>query len=245
MPNTKFELKFDLKQIDLPVDLEAVRDGATKTLYAGAGVADLAVETLRDYVAEAQKKFAGVQKDVNARVEDVQKRATKVDLQPQALREQATTVVNARVEAISKDAKARRAAIEARVAELQAEAKAYPGKVQALVTENVETAGGTYDDLVKRGEVLVARIRRQESTKATKTAAATTTAKAKTTKTQATKATKETATTAKKSAKSTAKKASAKKAAPKKSAKATTTAAKKTVESAAQATTDAAAKIGD
>jgi prophage DNA circulation protein len=223
MPNTKFDLKLDLKQLDLPVDLDAVRDGATKTLYAGAGVADLAVETLREYVAEAQKKFAGVQKDVTTRVEDVQKRATKLDLQPQALREHATTVVNARVEAISKDAKARRTAIEARVSELQAEAKAYPGKVQALVNENVETAGGTYDDLVKRGEVLVARIRRQESTKATK----------------------ETATTAKKSAKSTAKKASAKKAAPKKSAKATTTAAKKTAESAARATTDAAAKIGD
>ena len=227
-------------------DLEALVAGSLLRRAAGDGAVRLSMlETVREYVSEVQKMFAGVQKDVTTRVEDVQKRATELDLQPQALREQATTVVNARVEAISKDAKARRAAVEARVAELQAEAKAYPGKVQALVTENVETAGGTYDDLVKRGEVLVARIRGQESTQATKAGAATTTAKAKTTKTQATKATKETATTAKKSAKSTAKKASAKKAAPKKSAKATTTAAKKTVESAAQATTDGAAKIGD
>ena len=190
MPNTKFDLPVDLPQIDLKV----ARDGATKTLYAGAGVADLAVETLREYLADVQKKVTGVQKDVTTRVEDVQKRATKLELQPAALREQAITVVNARVDALTKEAKARRAAIEARVAELQAEAKAYPAKVQSrLVNDNVETAGDTYDELVKRGEVLVARIRRQESTQATKRAAATTTAKAKTTKTQAAKATKKTA----------------------------------------------------
>ena len=243
MPNTKFELPVDLKQIDL----KAARDGATKTLYAGAGVADLAIETLREYVADVQKKVTGVQKDVTTRVtdvqKDVQKRATSLELQPKALREQAVTVVNARVDALSKEAKARRAAIEARVAELQAEAKAYPAKVQALVNDNVETAGDTYDELVKRGEVLVARIRRQESTQATKTAAATTTAKAKTTKTQATKATKKTAKKATTKASSTT--TAAKKSAPKKSAQATVTAARKTAESAAEATTDAAAKIGD
>ena len=147
-----------------------------------------------------------------------------LDFEPKALRDQAIVVVTTQIDALSKDAKARREAIEARVAELQAEAAGIPATVTA-----------TYADLAKRGEVLVGRIRTQESTKATATAAKTTTAKAKTTKTQATKAAKKTTTTAKKSTKSTAKKATstAKKTstAPKSSAKATTTAAKKTASS--------------
>lgn len=201
------------------------------TLYAGAGVADLAVEAVRDYVADVQKKLV-----------DVQKSVTEFDFEPKALRDQAVTVVNARVDALSKDAKARRTAIEARVAELQGEALTLPTKVQGFVDDNVATATSAYGDLAKRGEVLVARIRRQESTKATVSSAKTTTAKAKTTRTQATKATK---TTAKKTT-TAAKKTAAKKAtAPKSSAKATTTAAKKTATSAVKATTEAAAKVGD
>ncbi len=141
------------------------------------------------------------------------------------------TVVNAGVDALSQDAKARRAAIEARVAELQAAAETLP----ALVND-------TYADLAKRGETLVERIRKQQSTQATVTSAKTTEAKAKTTKTQATKATKTTAKKTAKKASTTAKKSST---APKSSAKATTTAAKKTASSAAQAATEGAAKIGD
>jgi hypothetical protein len=205
-----------------------IKTEATRPFYAGVGVTDLAVEAVRDYVTDVQKKFTGVQKDVQKTVKDF-------DFEPKALRTQAVTVVNSRVDALSKDAKARRAAIEARIAELQAEAK-------GLVDESVDTASSVYGDLVKRGETLVERIRRQESTKATKKSAKTTASKVKTTKTQGAKATK---TTAKKTA-STAKKTAAKKAtAPKSSAKATTTAAKKTVSAAASATTDAAAKVGD
>jgi hypothetical protein len=212
-----------------------IRTEATRPLYATVGVTDLAVSAVREYVADVQKRFAGVQKDV-------QKSVSGIDLQPQALRDQAVTVVNSRVDALAKDAKARRAAIEARVAELQAEARAYPSKVQALVNENVATAGDAYGDLVKRGETLVGRIRRQESTKRTASSAKTTSAKAKTTKTQSAKATKSTA----RKTTSTAKKTAAKKStAPKSSAKATATAAKKTASNAAEATTDAAAKVGD
>lgn len=201
-----------------------IKTEATRPFYAGVGVTDLAVEAVRDYVTDVQKKFAGVQKDVQ-----------DFDFEPKALRDQAVTVVNARVDALSKDAKARRAAIEARVAELQAEAK-------SLVDDSVDTASSVYGDLVKRGETLVERIRRQESTKATKKSAKTTASKAKTTKTQATKATKSTAKKTAKTAKSTASKTAA---APKSSAKATATAAKKTATSAVSATTDAAAKVGD
>jgi len=212
-----------------------IKTEATRPFYATVGVTDLAVAAVREYVADVQKKFADVQKDV-------QKSVTELDLEPKALREQAVTVVNARVDALAKDAKARRTAIEARVAELQVEAKNYPAKVQGLLNDTTATATDTYVDLVKRGEVLVGRIRRQESTKRTASSAKTTSAKAKTTKTQATKATKSTA----KKTTSTAKKTAAKKStAPKSSAKATVTAAKKTATNAADATTAAASKVGN
>jgi heparin binding hemagglutinin HbhA len=198
-----------------------------KPVYAYVGVTDLAVEVVRDLVTETQTRIAGVQKDVTARVADVQKTAGD----PKALRERATTVVSARVDALAKDAKARREAIESRVAELQAEAKAYPGKVQKLVDDNVSQATDTYAGLVKRGETLVGRERRQQSTRATAASAKTTVAKAKTTTTQAKKAvdaettaTKRTATARKTAAKkSTAKKSTSKTAA----AKSTTSAATK------------------
>ncbi len=208
---------------------------ATRPLYAGVGVTDLAVERVREYVSDFQKRFAEVQKDVQSRVNDF-------EFEPKTLRKQTVTFVNERVEAITKDAKARRAAIEARVEELRADAREIPTRVQHLFDENVETVNETYADLAKRGETLVDRIRRQQSTKKTVSSAKTTSAKAKTTKTQATKATKTTAKTTAKKASTTAKKSST---APKGSAKATTTAAKKTATNAAQATTDAAKKVGD
>ena len=204
---------------------------ATRPLYVAAGATDVVVGYVRDAFADLQKQFADVQKDVQTRI-------TSIDLEPKALRDQALIAVTTQIDALSKDAKARREAIEARVAELQAEAAGIPATVTA-----------TYADLAKRGEVLIGRIRTQESTKATATAAKTTSAKAKTTKTQATKSAKKTTTTAKKATKSTAKKttSTAKKTstAPKSSAKATTTAAKKTASSAASATVDAATKVGD
>lgn len=201
-----------------------IKTEATRPLYVGVGVTDVAVALVREYVADVQKRFVVVQKDVQTRV-------TGIDLQPRVLRDQAVTVVSARVDALSQEAKTRRTAIEARVAELQADAL----KLPVLVNE-------TYADLAKRGETLVERIRKQESTQRAKASAATTEAKAKTTKTQATKATKTTAKKTAKKASTTAKKSSA---APKSSAKATTTAAKKTAANAAQAATDGAAKIGD
>lgn len=212
-----------------------IKTEATRPIYAGVGVTDLAVGFVRDYVADVQKRFAGVQKDVQTRI-------NKIDFEPQALRDQAVTVVSARVDALSKDAKARRSAIEARVAELQADALALPSRVQTVVNDNVTTVSGTYADLAKRGETLVGRIRNQQSTKATASSAKTTTAKAKTTKTQATKATKSTAKKTAKKASTTAKKSST---APKSSAKATATAAKKTASNATTAASEAAEKVGD
>ncbi len=222
-----------MPQSNLPAN---VQETLTKQFYAGVGVTDLAVEAVRDYVADMQKRVADVQDSLAK---------SFADFEPEAARKQATGVVNARFDALSKDAKARRTLVESRIAELQKDAAELPARVQALVTElvndNVETAGDAYGDLVSRGEKLVARIRRQQATQDAVAEAKVTVAKAKTTKTQAEKAAK----SAKSSAKSTATRAKKKAAPARSSAKATATAAKKTASSAAKAVADAAEKIGD
>jgi Mg-chelatase subunit ChlI len=222
-----------------------IRTEVTRPLFAYVGVTDRAVEAVRESVTDLQKRFVEVQKDVQTRVQSVSKSVQDLDLEPKALRAQATTVVNGRVEALSKDAQARRAAIEARVAELQE-------RLRNLLKQNEVT----YDQLVVRGETLVERIRRQQSTQDAVSSAKTSSAKAKTTRTQATKATKSTAKTAERAAKSTAKTAeraaksttaTARKSstAPQSSAKATGTTAKRTAKSAGKATAQAAKKVGD
>ena len=191
--------------------------GATRPLYAGVGVTDLVVETVRDYVAEMQK-----------RLDEVQKSVAGLEVQPEVVRDKATKAVSARIDTLSKDAQARRRHVEKRVTELQSELQALPTRLQKLVDAQVSTAGDTYTDLVKRGESLVDRIRRQQSTQDAEAAAKTTVTKAKTTRTQAKKTT-----------------AKARKSPAKSSAKATATAAKKTASTTAKAVADAAEKIGD
>jgi Tfp pilus assembly protein PilX len=141
-----------------------IKTEATKGLHAGVGAADLAFETVKEYVAEAQKRFEGVQKDAQKAFSSAQKSVQDFEFQPKALRSQATTVLNARVGELSKDAKTRRTAIEKRVAGLQGDA-----------TE-------TYEGLAKRGETVVKRFRKQTSSVAdpgpvSKSTGATTTAK--------------------------------------------------------------------
>jgi heparin binding hemagglutinin HbhA len=208
-------------RIDLPSQLP---EPLQRPLYAGVGATDRVVEVVRGYVADVQKRALAVQRDV-------QQTVANLDYQPQALREQATKLVAERVGGLN-DAAARRRFVETRVAALQADAKALPTRLQKLVDEQVATAGDTYDELVKRGESLVGRIRRQASTREAVASAETTVAKAKTTRTQATKA-----------ARSATK--SAKRSPAKRSAKATATSAAKTASSAKDAATDAAGKIGD
>lgn len=182
----------------------------TRPLYAGVGATDRVVEVVRAAAADLQARAVAIQKQVS-----------DLEYQPQALRRQAAQAVTARVDA------------------LQSDAKDLPVRLQKLVDDQVATAGVTFDDLVKRGETLVGRIRRQPSTAATTSSAKTTTAKAKTTRTQASK----TASTAKKSASRTTKKAA--KSPARSSAKATSTAAKSTASNATRAAADAAKKVGD
>jgi hypothetical protein len=208
-------------RFDIPTTLPT---GVARPLYAGVGATDRVVTVVRETVADVQHRALAFQKAVSG-----------LEYQPQVLRQQANQAVGV----IGKDAQARRRALESRVADLQAEAKDLPVRLQKLVDEQVASAGGAYDDLVKRGETLIGRIRRQPSSRATAASAKTTTTKAKTTRTQASKS----ASTAKKSAARTTKKATQTRA--RSSAKATATAAKKTAANATQASADAAKKVGD
>lgn len=128
-----------------------IKTEAARPLYASVGATDRAVEVVRDYVAEVHKKLTDVQQVLN---ETVTRTVSDLDLQPQALRDQAVTAVLAGAEALSKDAKARRAAIEARVSDLQAEA-------QTRLVEGLETMNNLYAELAQRGELVVARLRSQ------------------------------------------------------------------------------------
>ncbi|MDN4174529.1 hypothetical protein QWY28_16330 [Nocardioides sp. SOB77] len=232
MARTTFDIKTLADKTLADIEIPAA---AKRPLYAGVGATDLVVGYVRDYAADVQKRFAETQASVQKTVADF-------DFEPKALRDQALVAVNARFEALSKDAKARRTAVEARVAELQGEARALPTRVQATVNDNVVIVSDTYADLAKRGEQLITRIRRQQETQETAAAAKTTVAKAKTTQTQSAKATKSTARKTSNTAKRTVKKTTA---APKSSAKGTATAAKKTATAATKATTAAAKKVGD
>jgi len=213
-------------RFDIPTQLP---EAVARPVYAGVGATDRAIEAVRSAVADVQKRALAVQQDVSKTVSDL-------DYQPQALREQATRALTERVDTIGKDAQARRKAVEQRLAELQTEARELPVRLQKLVDEQVAGAVETYDELVRRGETLVGRIRRQPATQEATAAAATTAAKAKTTRTQATKTAQKSASTAKRTAR---------KSPASSSAKATATSAKKTAGSAAAATTDAASKVGD
>jgi len=152
-----------------------IKTEAQRGLHAGIGAADLALEAVKEYFGEAQKRVEGYQKDAQKALSSAQESVKGFEFEPKALRAQATTVVNARVGELSKDAKARRDAVEKRVAELQAEA-------QKFVASNVETASGTYESLAKRGEKVVKRLRKETASTVDpgpvqKTTGATTTAK--------------------------------------------------------------------
>ncbi len=210
-------------KFDIPTHVPVV---VARPIYAGVGATDRVVEVVREAVADAQKRAAAVQ-------QDVQKTVAGLDYQPQALREQATKAVTAGVDTFGKDAIARRRAIEQLLADLESQAKNLPVLLQKLIDGQFAE---TYEDLVRRGETLVAGILGQESTRKAAASAKTTKAKAKSTRTQATKTAKKASSTAKKTARTSPAKSSA---------KATATSAEETATSAVEATTDAASKVGD
>src|SRR4029450_2182025 len=97
MAKAKFDIK-DIAQFDF-------RAEAQRGIHAGVGAADLAIEAIKEYVADAQTVPGGLQKDAQKAFTSAQKSVKGLEFQPKALRSQATTVVSARVEELSKDAK--------------------------------------------------------------------------------------------------------------------------------------------
>jgi heparin binding hemagglutinin HbhA len=155
----KFEitkLRIDLPKVDVP-----------KPVMAGAGVAGLAVETVRDYVGTVSKRVAGYRGDVTARVSGYSKQVTSFE--PRSFAGTVQSGATARVGTLTAEARARRAAVESRVSGLQADAKALPGRFTSFYKETSAEAIEAYDDLAKRGEVLVARLRGEAPTQVTVT----------------------------------------------------------------------------
>ncbi len=154
-------------------DLGALQAEFTRGLYASAGVADLAVSTIREYVAEVPARVADVQTrvaDVPARVQkgvtDVRESVKGIDFEPEVVRARAKKTfesipnvasmpsVSETVEGLTALAKSRRTALKQRVTDLRGAREA--------VLSNVSAAAGTYEELVKRGESAVSRVRKGE-----------------------------------------------------------------------------------
>lgn len=180
----------------------------SRPFYAAVGVADLTVEVARSAAAEAQRRLA------------------QVDLEPRVLRDQAFTVVGARVD------------------DLQGEAKALPANVSTYVNTTISEVTDAYGGLAARGKGLMSRIRGQQATQEARSAGRSTVTRAKTAKTQTANSASETARTAKKSAGTT--KTAAKKTGTtaRRNAKATGTSARKTTSASTKAASAAARKTG-
>jgi hypothetical protein len=136
-------------------NVDQLKAEAVKPLYAVAGATEIAYELARGYTAEAQKQAVERFADVQTRVSKI-----KIERDPKALQGQAVSLVNARIDELQKDAKDAQAKFESRVADLQKDAKAFPTKFQAQVDEAVAELTKTYDELVERGEKVVAAIRK-------------------------------------------------------------------------------------
>ena len=204
---------------------------ATRPFYAVVGAGDLAVEYARNATADVQARFG------------------KVELEPKALRDQARTVVTARLDGLTEDAKEARTQVETRAKEartqVETRAKEARTQLESYVNEAVAEVTETYGDLATRGRDLVARIRRQQATQDAKAATKSTVARAKSARTQTTKSAKASAGTTKAAGKSASQSAKKTAGTAKRSTKATTTSAKKAASASAKAAGDAAEKVGD
>ena len=135
----------------LPANLTTVidLDEAKKPLLAAVGVVDLTIEQARaqakELPVEAKKLQAKVQETVNARVEAAR-----------AARSEQLKAVPAQLKALP-----------AKVSGLATEkATALRGEVEARVNKAQTSATEYYGTLAKRGEKLVAQVRKQETTPA-------------------------------------------------------------------------------
>lgn len=172
--------KLDLPKLDLPkpkapsfdINLPAV---SPKPLYAGAGVAEAAYEAVKEYATGVQQKIVGYRSDATARFADAKKSVTSFE----------PTTLPAKARASYADFSGQ---TKKTVTELQADVRALPGKAKAKLDETTSSATGAFDDLAKRGEVFVAKLRGKPAPTPVKEAPATAPATKTATKTAAKKA---------------------------------------------------------
>jgi hypothetical protein len=133
--------------------VDQIKTQAAKPFYAVAGATEVAYEFASGYASVAQKT-------AQERLDEVQKSVSSIDYDPKALQNQAVSILNARIDELTKEAKKAQSALEARVTELQKDAQALPGKLQTEIDDAVTEFAQTYADLVDRGEKIVAAIRK-------------------------------------------------------------------------------------
>ena len=136
-----------------------VRETATKPLYAYLGAGDKAVELVRKYADELQDQVedfrkTGVQESVTDRADALAKQAKNRQLQ-----------IESYLKDLQGDVRALPKRAEERLAELQAELRELTGKLESWINEfrddltDQVTKVATYEELVARGEKVVARVR--------------------------------------------------------------------------------------
>lgn len=199
----------------------ALRTEATRYLYAGVGVADLAVGVVRDYVTEAQSRAAGVSKSV-------------ADVKPAEVRDQVAAAVKSFPAKVQTLLDENVSSAGDTYDELAQRGHDLVGRIRRQQSTQ-EAAGSVKTTVVKA---------KTTRTQATKAAASSRTAAKKAASDTATAAKKATSTRSPstKGATTTARKRTK---TAQSSAKATATAATQAVADVAEAVTDAAQKIGD
>ncbi|GGR57172.1 heparin binding hemagglutinin HbhA [Nocardioides luteus] len=185
----------------------------TKPINAVAGAADLALETVKSYATDLQKKVDGYRSEATTKLTDARAKATE---KATAYRTQATEKATAAKTTVTGfDPKTLPALAKEQYAILPEKLKT---TVKAKLDETAGSATGTYDKLATRGETVVAKLKKAETpaetAKAEKAEKAEPKAETKTEPKAESKS--ETKTEAKSEPKAPAKKAPAKKTAAKK-----------------------------
>jgi len=162
---------------------------ATRPLYAGVGVVDLAVELARTTAT------------------DVSTRISKVDLEPKALRDQARTVVVSRVDGITEEAKALPTKVESFVNETVADASETYGDLAVRgkkLVKRIRRQQATQDTKAA-AKTTVAKVKttRTQSAKSAKSSTTAAKSSAQNTARTSTTAAKNTAATANRNVKAT------------------------------------------
>ena len=175
----------------------------TKPINAVAGAADLALETVKSYATDLQKKVDGYRSEATTKLTDARAKATETAT---AYRTQATEKATAAKTTVTGfDPKTLPALAKEQYAIIPEKLKT---TVKAKLDETAGSATGTYDKLATRGETLVAKLKKAETPAET--------AKAEKAEAEKAEPKAETKTEAKSEPKAPAKKAPAKKTAAKK-----------------------------